>query len=109
MDRLSGKSEPGPLIEGHIMVKELTEKSNAGRVIWIVLVNETEIGIYDQCHRTRSQVVVRIHDAAGSTELHQCVANRIRWWRERWQMEHSTKMPGQRWIRSGCGVSGLNY
>src|SRR5262245_56284400 len=107
MDRLSGESEPRPLVERHIMVKELTEKSNASGVTWIVPVDETEIGIHDQSHRTRCQVVVRIHYPARSAEIHKSVANRIRWRREWWQVEHPTKMPGERWIRSGCGVSGL--
>jgi hypothetical protein len=31
--------------------------------------------------------------------LHKSVADRIRWGRERWQMEHSTKMVGQCRIR----------
>ena len=81
------------------MVNELTEKRHAGSVCWIVPIDETEVGISYQCLRTRCQVVVRIHNSAWCTECHKSVADRVRWWRERWQMEHPAKMSGKRWIR----------
>src|SRR4029077_1912844 len=89
------------------MVKELPEERHASGMGWIVPVDQTEIGIHDQRHRARCQIVVRIHNPARSTELHKSVANRIRWRRELRQMEHATKMCGQGWIWRWCGVSRL--
>src|SRR5262249_17591675 len=109
MDRVSGESEPRPLIKGHIMVNELTKKSNAWSVCWIVLIDETQVGISYQCFGTRGQIVVRIHDPARSTEVHQSVANRIRGRCERRSVEHPTKMPGQRWIRRRFSMGGLGF
>ena len=51
------------------MVQELTEKRYAGSVSWIVPVDQTEIGIHDQRHRARCQIVVRIQNPTQLTEL----------------------------------------
>jgi hypothetical protein len=89
------------------MDNELTEKCYAGSVCWIVPVDQLKVGIGYQRHRARCEIVVRIHNPARCTELHKCVANRIRWRGERWQItEHPAKMSGQRWIRRRC-VSGV--
>jgi hypothetical protein len=82
------------------MVNELAEEGHASGMGWIVPVNQTEIGIRYQRHGACCEIVVRIHNPARLTELHESVANRIRWRGERWQItEHPTKMSGQRWIR----------
>jgi hypothetical protein len=75
------------------MIKELTEKRDSGSVSWIISIHQTEIGIRYQRHRARCQIIIRIQDPTFSTKLHKSVANRIRWRRELWQMEHATKIP----------------
>jgi hypothetical protein len=74
------------------MVKKLTEKRYPGSIGWIVSVNQTEIGIRYQRHRTRCQIIIRIQNPAQPTKLHEGVAHRIRWRREFRQMEHPTKI-----------------
>jgi hypothetical protein len=89
------------------MVNELAEERDSSGMGWIVPVDELKVGLRYQRHRACCQIVVRIHNPARTTELHKSVANRIVWRRERRQMEHPTKMSGQRWIRSRYGISRL--
>src|SRR4029450_8757453 len=82
------------------MVKELTEKGYSSCVSRIVPVDQAKIGVHDQRYRTGCQGVGCIQNPIRSTELKKRIADGIRRRRERWQVEHATKMTVNRYIPS---------
>ena len=104
-----GHAEPRRCVEGHVVVEELAEERDAGRVRRVVDVVRAEVGFRDEADGPHFERVLGVEQAAGRSHFFQGAAHvrrRLRKRRESIEEPHEAVRPRPiRTAELACGIS----